>query len=436
MVLWRKLAVGARLNSWLNNGGSCPFHPQVETINHVISGCVFTGVASSFIALVFPKASICAITRTEESLREPAGLLTWTSIFAHWRLRCLLKSEPSLAPVPLNRYLYTWCGVLTEWTCSPDFSLRTPLVRGFLRGILAFISNGRFEFSPTEAILSPPKKRRPGQAAAHTGLKPNWRELLKEALDKIHYYTSQGWRVVFTDGSATLEDDLGWVGGYGAYFGDRDSFAAPLPLGDSQTNNRAELRALVRVLQIISSKEGSGSWAVATDSSYVVKGVNGGASRWKEKDWIGVAGSLVAHTDLWMLILDLVAALGPRLAVIHVHSHINLDGNDRADALANQGRRLSDHYKRGLDSARTQKRPRPQPPDVAEVELVLSSDEELEERYRSARVLSRGIPIAPRAPTLSGRRSPTPPPPRNADFFRADTPEPVATLDFFSDDEV
>ena len=44
------------------------------------------------------------------------------------------------------------------------------------------------------------------------------------------------------------------------------------------------------------------------DSSNVVKGVNGGASSWRDNDWMGVAGSLVAHADLWMLVVDLVSS--------------------------------------------------------------------------------------------------------------------------------
>ena len=42
-------------------------------------------------------------------------------------------------------------------------------------------------------------------------MKPNWRTLLEEAVTKINQFTSRGWKVVFTDGSAVLEDDLGWV---------------------------------------------------------------------------------------------------------------------------------------------------------------------------------------------------------------------------------
>ena len=131
--------------------------------------------------------------------------------------------------------------------------------------------------------------------------------MLDEAVKKILHFTSRGWRIVFTDGSSVLEDDLGWVGGFGVFFGDQDDLSAPLPLADPQTNNRAELRALASALQIISKRPTSTRWAIAMDSSYVVKGVNGGADSWRDKDWIGVAGSLVAHVDLWMLVLDLVA---------------------------------------------------------------------------------------------------------------------------------
>ena len=127
--------------------------------------------------------------------------------------------------------------------------------------------------------------------------------------------STQGWHVVFSDGSAVLEEDLGWVGGYGAYFGNCDDFSEPLPPREQQTNSRAEQRALVRVLQIIGEKEDSRRWALALDSTYVIKGANGGASLWKERDWVGVAGTLVAHVDLWIQVLDLLSKLQGRVMV-------------------------------------------------------------------------------------------------------------------------
>ena len=118
------------------------------------------------------------------------------------------------------------------------------------------------------------------------------------AQKKLTELTALGWHVIFSDGSAVLEDDLGWVGGYGAYFGDACDFAEPLPIKEPPTNNRAELRALLRVLQVVSTLPTSKRWALALDSTYAVKGANGGATKWKENGWVGVAGSLVAHVDL------------------------------------------------------------------------------------------------------------------------------------------
>ena len=96
--------------------------------------------------------------------------------------------------------------------------------------------------------------------------------------------------------------------------------------------------------------------------------------------------------------------------MFHVHSHINLAGNDNADALANQGCLFSKHYSRGLDIPRTPKRMRSETPEVAEIERVLSSDEELDERFSKARRLSQGLSIPPKPHVPRRQRAVNPPP--------------------------
>ena len=193
-------------------------------------------------------------------------------------------------------------------------------------------------------------------------------------------------------------------------------FAEPLPLTDPQTNNRAELWALLRVLQIISSKPGSDRWALASNSAYVVNGANGGANTWKERDWIGVAGSLVAHVDLWIQVLELLSLVGNRVSVFHIHSHIQLAGNDHADALANKGRLSSGHYGRGIIELRSNKRSRPDPPDVAEIDFVPSSDEELDTRLHDLSRRTSHLSMAPRPRPPKRSRLSTPPPRKVAGF--------------------
>ena len=95
----------------------------------------------------------------------------------------------------------------------------------------------------------------------------------------------------------------------------------------------------------------------------------------------------------------------------------------------------SEHYSRGLDIDRTPKRRRPSTPDVAEIDLILSSDEELEGRYRKASRLSQGLRIPPPTPEHRPRKGAAPPPPRCIDFdsSRSSTPDLEQLQDFFSD---
>ena len=138
---------------------------------------------------------------------------------------------------------------------------------------------------------------------------------------------------------------------------------------------------------------------------------------------MGVAGTLVAHVDLWIEVLALLGKIGDRVMVFHVYSHINLLGNDRADKLANEARLKSDLYANALPGQRPTKRLRPNPPDVADVELVLSSDEELELRYINARRQSLHLPPQPqRRPPVRGMTHP--PQGTRLDFSRDSTPEP------------
>ena len=165
--------------------------------------------------MVFPEVSICILSRTEEILSHPAGLLVWTAIHAHWRLLCQVKQDPQLTPVPLNRFLHAWCTSLSDWADPPNCSLRLPLIRGFQRGIDSFIRDGRFTFSPSEALSSPQKKK--SHSSAIAGLKPNLRTLLDEAVKNILQFTSKGWRIVFTHGLVS-------------FLGSRRSFQHPSPL--------------------------------------------------------------------------------------------------------------------------------------------------------------------------------------------------------------
>ena len=74
---------------------------------------------------------------------------------------------------------------------------------------------------------------------------------------------------------------------------------------------------------------------IYTDSSYVQKGMTEWIARWKAKNWRTADKKPVKNDDLWKA-LD-VLAQAHQIEWIWVRGHNGNDGNERADALANQG---------------------------------------------------------------------------------------------------
>ena len=79
------------------------------------------------------------------------------------------------------------------------------------------------------------------------------RKLNKEArvalaLAELQPYLFGEWLVFYTDGSSVRMDLVGWVGGFGVYYPQlKIKDAMPNPEGERQTNNAAELFAVLWV---------------------------------------------------------------------------------------------------------------------------------------------------------------------------------------------
>ena len=150
----------------------------------------------------------------------------------------------------------------------------------------------------------------------------------------------------------------------------------------------------LKCLHLVLTQDDHLCWAFAIDSKYVVDGATGGAARWKDSNWTTRSGKLASHVDLWLEILPLLDALGQTATISHVFPHIYLRGNDRA-----------------------------------EVQVVMSSDEELDTIYLAAKriFLSSGasMHLSPKP-----HRSPTPQHPSPTDFS-CGTPDPPDLQDFF-----
>ena len=105
--------------------------------------------------------------------------------------------------------------------------------------------------------------------------------------------------------------------------------------GEAQTtNNRMELMA---VIQALSALKRPCRVEIHLDSEYVRKGITEWIQGWKAKGWRTASKQAVKNADLWQQLDHLVQNGGHDLSWQWVKGHAGHTGNERADALANQG---------------------------------------------------------------------------------------------------
>jgi ribonuclease HI len=103
--------------------------------------------------------------------------------------------------------------------------------------------------------------------------------------------------------------------------------------GEPQTtNNRMEMMA---VIQALSALKAPSTVLLHLDSEYVRQGITSWIHNWKRRGWRTADGKPVKNVDLWQR-LDALAAQH-RVQWLWVKGHAGDPGNERADALANQG---------------------------------------------------------------------------------------------------
>lgn len=98
------------------------------------------------------------------------------------------------------------------------------------------------------------------------------------------------------------------------------------------TNNRMEMTAVIEALRAL--PKGT-PVTIFTDSTYVMKGMTEWMDGWKKRGWKNSQKKPVLNKDLW-LTLDALAS-EHTLTWQWVKGHSGNPGNERADALANEG---------------------------------------------------------------------------------------------------
>ena len=132
---------------------------------------------------------------------------------------------------------------------------------------------------------------------------------------------------VYTDGACKGNPG---IGGWGALIIDADQQTTINGSEVDTTNNRMELMAVIKSLEIVDRDR---AVVLFTDSQYVKKGMTEWISKWKEKSWLTASRKPVKNLDLWKS-LDCLTQ-GRAVSWNWVRGHSGNKGNEIADSLAN-----------------------------------------------------------------------------------------------------
>ncbi|KAI9877275.1 MAG: hypothetical protein M1830_004358 [Pleopsidium flavum] len=145
---------------------------------------------------------------------------------------------------------------------------------------------------------------------------------------------------VYTDGSSLRNGAAGARGGVGVYFGPDDDRNVSEPLlGSRQTNQRAELTAMSRALEISPRHR---DVTIFTDSKYSIDCVTLWYINWRRNGWQTSTKKPVENKDIIENILSKIEernAFRVKTFFEWIKGHANQPGNVEADKLAQDGAR-------------------------------------------------------------------------------------------------
>lgn len=156
-----------------------------------------------------------------------------------------------------------------------------------------------------------------------------------------HVSSVPGEITVFSDGACKGNGKFGAVAGVGVWWGHDDPRNLAERCPGKQTNNRAELIAIVRVLE--QSQAETNPLRIKTDSKYSINCVTQWLQRWAVNDFKTSKGTSVENAVLIKYLARLLERsdrLGRKISLEYVQGHVGIEGNEAADRQANIGATL------------------------------------------------------------------------------------------------
>ncbi|XP_057341816.1 ribonuclease H1-like [Microplitis mediator] len=152
----------------------------------------------------------------------------------------------------------------------------------------------------------------------------------------------EGRITIFTDGLCFRNGTSEPATGLGIYFGPNHPQNLSLPCFDRNTNNGAELEAILQALKII-RKFDLTKIDLFTDSEYLCNGLTIWYENWEKRDWTTSTGKPVSYKEELEYVKAQMKARD--IKIHHVPGHEGIYGNEQADQLAKSGARLFEQSK-------------------------------------------------------------------------------------------
>ncbi|OSC96746.1 hypothetical protein PYCCODRAFT_1378567 [Trametes coccinea BRFM310] len=175
-------------------------------------------------------------------------------------------------------------------------------------------------------------------AAGNTAKPRNaqWAALTKEIIED-----ESGWDVVYSDGACKGNGKVGAIAGIGVWWAENDPRNLAERCPGFQTNNRAELIAIVRVLE--TTPLARRPLLIKTDSKYSISCFRHWMPKWIANNFKTSSGEAVKNAHLIQYLsslLDERARHGQKIHLQYIKGHAGHEGNEGADRMANLGATL------------------------------------------------------------------------------------------------
>ena len=153
---------------------------------------------------------------------------------------------------------------------------------------------------------------------------------------------------IYTDGSCRDNGKENSEGGWGvAIFEDRETGPFCLAFEGAYavktTNNREELKAMLKALELTQGSELKDKECVIfCDSAYVVNICNEWIWKWQSHGWTRAGGKEIENLDLIKQIYDYLTIEFNNFSIQKIKGHVGHPGNELADAIAtNNGAKIA-----------------------------------------------------------------------------------------------